>query len=138
MKRITALTFLMATLIAMGSARARAQAVELKIPFDFVFDNQTLPAGAYRISRVTEKVILIRSQDGPFYTVAITNADYSQSTEEAVFTRYGNQYFLHKLLFSSAGMYVDLPTSGLEKRARLHGVQLPHGETVVALDTGVK
>jgi hypothetical protein len=62
------------------SARAHAQAVEFKVPFDFAVSNQVLPAGTYRISYVTEKVILIRCQNRRFQTLAITTADDSHST----------------------------------------------------------
>jgi len=65
-------------------------------------------------------------------------ADPSISDSEVVFTKYGNQYFLHEVLCGAVSMHVALPTSKLEKRARIQEAQLPHSETVVALSTGAK
>jgi hypothetical protein len=139
MKRITALAFLTAALISMGSACAHAQATGFKVPFDFTVGNQVLPAGTYQVSYATNNAILIRSQDERFYAFTTTySADPSTSGGKVVFTKYGNQYFLHEVLCSALSMNVALPTSRLEKRARIQEAQLPHSETVAALRTGAK
>jgi hypothetical protein len=143
MKRITALAFLTAALISMtsmGGARAHAQATEFKVPFDFAVGNQVFPAGTYQVSYyATKNAILIRSQDERFHAFTATHlADPSTRDGEVVFTKYGNQYFLHEVLCSAVSMNVALPASRLEKRARVQEAQLPHGEAVAALRTGAK
>ena len=140
MKRITVLAFLTAALISMGSAYAHAQAPAFQVPFDFTVDNQVLPAGTYQVSYNTAKTaILIRSQDDRFHALtAIHPADPSISDSEAVFTKYGNQYFLHEVLCGPVSMNVALPTSRMEKQARIQEAKLPHSETVAALRTGAK
>jgi hypothetical protein len=139
MKRITALAFLAATLISMGSACAHAQAPGFKVPFDFTVGSQVFPAGTYQVSYVTENAILIRSQDDRFYALTTTYpADPSTSGGKVVFTKYGNQYFLHEVLCSALSMNVAIPRSRLEKRARIQEAQLPPSETVAALRTGAK
>jgi len=143
MKRTTVLAYLAATLISMismGSACARAQAPVFKVPFDFTVDNLVLPAGSYQVSYYAPKsAIMIRSEDGRFHAfTAIHPADASTSDSEAVFTKYGNQYFLHEVLCGAVSMNVALPASKPEKRARIQEAQLPHSETVVALSTGAK
>jgi hypothetical protein len=145
MKRISALAFLTAALISMGSACAHAQAPEFKVPFDFTVGNQVFPAGSYQVSYYpTKTAILIRSQDDDrFHAFATTYpadypADPSTRDGEVVFTKYGNQYFLHEVLCSALSMKVALPTSRLEKRARVQEAQLPHTEAVAALRTGAK
>jgi hypothetical protein len=140
MKRITALAFLTAALIAMGSACAHAQAPGFKVPFDFTVGSQVLPAGAYQVSYdATKTAILIRSQDDRFHAFTTTHlADPSTRDGEVVFTKYGNQYFLHEVLCSALSMNVAVPTSRLEKRARIQEAQLPHSEAVAALRTGAK
>jgi hypothetical protein len=144
MKRITALAFLTAALISMGSACAHAQAAGFKVPFDFTVGNQVLPAGTYQVGYYpTKNAILIRSQDDRFHAFATTYpADYSAgpstSGGKVVFTKYGNQYFLHEVLCSARSMNVALPASKLEKRARIQEAQLPHSETVAALHVGEK
>ena len=140
MKRTTVLAFLTAALISMGSACAHAQAPAFQVPFDFTVDNQVLPAGTYQVSyNAAKTAILIRSQDDRFHALTtIHPADPSISDSEVVFTKYGNQYFLHEVLCGALSMHVALPVSRLEKQARIQEAQLPHSETVVALSTGAK
>ena len=140
MKRIPALAFLTAALISMGSACAHAQALGFKVPFDFTVGNQALPAGTYQVSYYpTKNAILIRSQDDRFHAFTTTHlADPSTRDGEVVFTKYGNQYFLHEVLCGAVSMHVALPASRLEKRARIQEAQLPHGEAVAALRAGEK
>jgi hypothetical protein len=140
MKHITALAFLAAALIAMGSARAHAQEARFKVPFDFTVANQVLPAGTYGVSHATKNAILIKSQDGRFHAMTLTFADDKQfyGLGKLIFAKYGNQFFLHEVLCSNVSMNVEIPTSGLEKRARIQEAQLPHSETVAALRTGAK
>jgi hypothetical protein len=140
MKRTIALAFLTAALISMGSVCAHAQVTGFKVPFDFTVGNQVFPAGTYQVSYyAAKKAILIRSQDERFHAFSGTySADPSTSGDVVVFTKYGNQYFLHEVLCSVLSMNVALPTSRLEKRARIEEAQLLHSETVAALRTGAK
>ena len=140
MKRTTVLAYLAATLISLGSACAHAQAPAFKVPFDFTVDNQVLPAGTYQVSYYpTKTAILIRSQDERFHAFTATySADPSTRDGEVVFTKYGNQYFLHEVLCSALSMNVEIPKSTLEKRALIQEAQLPHTQTVAALRTGAK
>ena len=140
MKRTTVLAYLAATLISLGSACAHAQAPVFKVPFDFTVGNQVFPAGTYQVSYYpTKSAILIRSQDDRFHALTATHAaDPSISDSKVIFTKYGDQYFLHEVLCSAVAMNVEIPTSKLEKQARIQEAQLPHSETVVALSTGAK
>ena len=140
MKRITGLAFLTAALISMGSACAHAQAPRFTVPFDFTVGNQVFPAGTYRVSySATKTAILIRRQDDRFQALTTTYpADPSTSGGKVTFAKYGNQYFLHEVLCSAVSMNVALPTSRLEKRARIQEAQLPHSETVADLRAGAK
>jgi hypothetical protein len=140
MKRISALAFLAAALISMSSVCAHAQVVEFNVPFDFTVSHQVLPAGTYRVSYAAKNDILIRSQDGRFNAISLTFATNGEPTggSKVVFTRYGNQYFLHQVLFHNADMNDELPISRLEQRVRLQRVQPPKSETVAALEIRTK
>ncbi len=140
MKCATVLTYLAATLISMGSACAHAQAPAFKVPFDFTVGNKALPAGTYQVSHVGTNAILIRSKDGRLGAMTTTDADDKESygVGKLIFTKYGNQYFLHEVLCSDLAMNVEIPKSRREKRARIQEAQLPHSETVAALRTGAK
>ena len=142
MKRTTALAFLAATLISMTAAPGHAQAgiVEAKIPFDFNVGDQAFPAGGYRISYATQTAILVSSLDGRFHAMtAIYPADGRPGGHGVlVFTQYGNHYFLHEALCSAADMNVAVPTSRLEKLARVQEARLAGTQTVAALHVGAK
>ena len=143
MKRTTVLALLTTAFISMGGARAHAQAPAFTVSFDFTVGNQVLPAGTYQVnyaSDTSENGILIRSKGERPHATLITTypADPSTSDSEVVFTKYGNQYFLHEVLCGALSMHVALPASRLEKQARIQEAQLPHGEAVAALSTGAK
>jgi hypothetical protein len=140
MKCSTALTYLAATLISMGSARAHAQALTFKVPFDFAVGNQVLPAATYQVSYVGVHTILIRTNDGRFGAMTTTVADDkgSYGVGKLIFAKYGNQYFLHEVLCSDVAINEEIPKSKREKQARIQEAQLPHSETVAALRTGAK
>jgi hypothetical protein len=142
MKRMTALAFVAATLISMNAARAHAQAgtVDAKVPFDFVVQNQTLPAGTYRISYATQNGILIRSLDGRFHALTVASgADgLPQGENKLIFNQYGNRYFLHEVLCSDMDMNLTVPRSKLEKRVRIEEAQLARTQTVAVLHAGAK
>ena len=136
MKRTTVLAYLAATLISMismGSACARAQAPAFQVPFAFTVDNQVLPAGTYQVSyNAAKTAILIRSQDDRFHALnAIHSADPSTSDNVVVFTKYGNQYFLHEVLCGAVSMHVALPASKPEKRARIQEAHLASAQTQI-------
>ena len=140
MKRITALAFLTAALISIGGARAHAQQVTFKVPFDFIVNNQVLPAGIYGVSQTAQSAILIKTWDGRFHAMTSIFADDKQSygVGKLIFAKYGNQYFLREVLCSDVSMNVEIPKSKREKKARIQEAQLPHSETVAALNLGVK
>lgn len=137
MKRAIVFTFFAAALAASATTGAHAQTVEFRIPFQFTIQNKTLPAGTYRVSRVSysaQTVVEVKSLDGLFSAFSsIYTADTpSPRRGQLVFTRYGNQYFLHKVLCGHLGLNVQIPRSRLEEQAQRQHAQLPPGETVVA------
>jgi hypothetical protein len=140
MNRTTALAFLTAALISMGGARAHAQEPRFSIPFDFIVQSQVLPPGTYRVSHVAQNAILIETRDGRFHAMAAAFAADKQSdgVGNLIFAKYGNRYFLHEVLCGAVSINVEIPTSRLEKQARIQEAQLPHSETVAALRTGEK
>jgi hypothetical protein len=137
MKRIIAMAFCLASLIAASHASAQDHVVKADIPFDFTVGGKLLPAGTYLVTSDTysPNVIQIQSprRDVAVFSIAYTSGDVSK-TGKLVFNRYGHQYFLSKILCSSADMNVQFPTSKLEKRTRSQEAQLrSNDQTFVAL-----
>ena len=123
MKRILEIAFFStATFITFGSALAKAQSriIEAKVPFAFIVRNQLLPAGIYRISSMEPNLVQIKAIDKAAITSVATQA-YDSKREgqgELVFNKYGDQYFLRKVLCERATISVQLPASKLEESAR--------------------
>jgi hypothetical protein len=141
MKRIIAMAFCLASLVAASHASAQNHIVKADIPFDFTAGGKLLPSGTYLITSDTDSPNVIQIQS-PQQKVAVFSMAYAayaapgdvSKPGKLVFNKYGDQYFLSKILSSSAPMNVQLPTSKLEKRTRSQEAQLrSNDQTFVAL-----
>src|SRR3989442_2295145 len=89
--------------IVVVSARAQANSPLLaNIPFQFVVEDKSLPAGEYRIERMLSgnpKVLLIRSTDGRAHRSVMTMEVLANDWQESklIFNRYDNHYFLSQI-----------------------------------------
>jgi hypothetical protein len=108
---LTAGLLLASMIVLPVRAQMPATAVRAAIPFDFSVREEILPAGTYEIKRVGEQpnTLLIRNinhshQQEVFLTQSTEAADVYSDTE-LVFQRYGDRYFLSKLL--RAGQQID-------------------------------
>jgi hypothetical protein len=138
MKRITSITsialFALVSLVTVGSISAQERAVKANVPFDFTVGDKLLPAGTYMISTENANVIKIQSSDRRVAILSTTTSDGKESkTAELVFNKYGDQYFLHEILCSSADMNMAVPASKQEKRARTQEASLSNSGQQVYL-----
>src|SRR5262249_52429673 len=77
----------------------------------------SLPSGVYNIRPVAQQALMIQSKDCPKGAIATTiTVDYPKSlnTGKLVFNRYGDQYFLSKVLPPGASTGRELPKSHSE------------------------
>ena len=88
------------------AACANAQSVNVKanVPFDFVVDNVTLPAGAYSIQSVNDasgaSTLAIRDENGKVGRLMGSNPAEkleAAATSHLLFHRYGDTYFLAQI-----------------------------------------
>ena len=105
-------------------AQMPATAVRATIPFDFSVRDEILPAGTYEIKRVGEQpnTLLIRNinhshQQQVFLTQSTEAADVYSDTE-LVFQRYGDRYFLSKLLRAGQQIDEEVVPSNAERQLR--------------------
>jgi hypothetical protein len=93
------------SVVAAGQCRAQqAEGVmEVNVPFAFQVGNQTLPAGEYRMQRLSADmrgIELIRQSDG-HKTLMATTLPVEQKdgklSPRLIFYRYGNEYFLNEI-----------------------------------------
>lgn len=122
MKKLSAIAFFAIANLAMaGNSFAQTNGVKANIPFDFTVGQQLLPAGTYVIQQVQDHVIAIRNLDKPMQIMGLTLPDSSAARGDSklVFNRYGDQYFLSKVLANEADMDLRIPTSKLERRVQV-------------------
>ena len=114
------------------SAPAHAQnSVSVDVPFDFVVGKAVLRAGHYRIAKNGAAFVsLVDVNRNSSFSMLLPSGDVRGHTEAyLLFTRYGQQAFLNKVVFSPSQAY-DLPLSSGEKEMR---AQLRSGEEMAVL-----
>jgi len=124
MKRITSITLcVLASLAAVCSASAQDHAAKATVPFGFYVGSQWLPSGTYTLTSDSRdpNVINIRNAEGNLQILSLAQTDdHRAKTGELVFTKYGDQYFLHEILCASGHMNVSFTKSKREKSAQEH------------------
>jgi hypothetical protein len=106
--------------LGVGSGYAQCISGEARIPFDFKVSGMTLPAGTYSLQPVAEQACLIQKDDGSkaVITLVRTTGEMKDQGSKWVFHRYGQRYFLAKIV--ADGTTTELPVSKLEREmARL-------------------
>lgn len=120
-------------MVAVVPAHAQSEGrVSVNIPFDFVVGNSALKAGAYRIETMEPGVLTLSNSDGrKRFALMVTdgNAASRNGDPYVVFTRYGNEAFLDKVVFSSDSSY-DLVLTSREKEL-ISAVASGEGDAVV-------
>lgn len=124
-----AATLLMVTLVAlMGLANAQTSAgITAQVPFDFVANGKSMPAGECTIT-IAGRAGLLLISSGKEHAYAFPTADYSaNATKETalVFHHYGHLYFLVAIKREGATGY-QLPASRVERE--LHARNVPWQE----------
>jgi hypothetical protein len=139
MKRISAIGLLtIASLATCTGAIAQQPALKANIPFDFTVGNTWMPAGEYTISSPLRQVLQLRSADLAKTATIVSSQGFQESGSgsELVFDKYGDQYFLHRVLCPTvSSLNLDVPPSKSEKQARSRSLEakVHHGEeTMVA------
>ena len=139
MKRISAIGLLtIASLATCTGAIAQQPALKANIPFDFTVGNTWMPAGEYTISSPLRQVVQLRSADLAKTATIVSSQSFNESSSgsKLVFDKYGDQYFLHRVLCPSVtSLNLDVPQGKAEKQARSRSLEakLPNGEeTMVA------
>jgi hypothetical protein len=127
MKRISVIGLLtIASLATCTGAIAQQPALKANIPFDFTVGNTWMPAGEYTISSPLRQVLQLRSADLAKTATIVSAQGFqeSDSGSELVFDKYGDQYFLHRVLCPSVtSLNLDVPQGKAEKNARSRSLE---------------
>ena len=80
-------------------AQTRVGDVAADIPFPFIVEGQTLPAGHYIVSRVGDSTLRIQGSMhlGMFVSANSSQRSASDNSCKLVFHRYGDSYFLSQV-----------------------------------------
>lgn len=137
MKRISALALLaIASMAACTGAIGQQPAIKANIPFDFTVGNNWMPAGEYTISSPLRQVIQFRSADLAKTATIVSTHSYNESDSgsKLVFDKYGDQYFLHRVLCPSiTSLNLDVPQGASARKARSRSLEakLHNGEEIL-------
>jgi hypothetical protein len=113
-KSYSTIVLILACLCGLGiSARAQDIAnVAVNIPFEFVAGGQTLPAGTYIISRISDQMssaLLIRSNDSSVFLFPIVFNEVPADHTELSFEHLGGKHFLIKVGTLSGAYAIRTP-----------------------------
>ena len=128
-----ALLALMAV-IALPGAMAQGVALKADVPFAFTVGDTPLPAGEYTVSSPVNGLIRVENnQTHDAATVSISHGNHDAGHDsKLVFNRYGNRYFLHRILCPATNaMNVDIAVWSREKKARTMEAKLNQGEQIL-------
>jgi len=118
-------------------AHAQGDRVAANVPFDFAVGKFEFKAGSYRIQRLsgTPFVSLTDADGKTRYTMLTPGGKVANRNGQPylVFTRYGSESFLSKIVFSVDNNY-QLPQSNREKEVMSKLV--PGEQTVVPIQPG--
>ena len=123
-----------ALLSATTGVLAQEHAVMASVPFNFTVGTKLLPAGKYTISSPSSGVVQIKSADGQIAPrlVAVQSYHESDGGTELIFNRYGDRYFLHRILCpSTSRLNLDVPSSNSEKKVRMREAKLQRDEQIL-------
>jgi len=128
MKRISAITlFAIATLAATTGLLAQQPVVKANIPFNFTAGEKWMPAGEYTISSLADHVALIQSADRRYSEMVISRQGFQEpaATPQLVFDKYGEYYFLHRVLSgANTPLNLDIALGKSEKKVRTREARL--------------
>jgi hypothetical protein len=102
LRRFTGLSFLlMLTAVTVSAQSERIRVTN--IPFSFIVEEKTLPAGEYTLEpnrKGSDYVWLVQSRDGhatALFATMPVRASETQEEARLIFQRYGDQYFLSQV-----------------------------------------
>jgi len=137
LRKYVLFAFMAVFVASLAIAPAHAQGrLEANVPFDFVLGQTTLKADTYRIETQGSFVALMDAEGRARYSMYLPGsdaADHHNGVPYLVFTRYGTETFLSRIVFSTNRTY-DLPRSSKEKEL---AARLNSGEQIaVAIGAG--
>jgi hypothetical protein len=118
-KQALTLIGVLSLVLAAGSAFAQSDEVRATVPFDFIANQATVPAGTYSITRLdmTSNIVVIHGLNKKANLMVGTMNQGSRKPcdkTKLVFHRYGDRYFLSQIWVEGSSHLRELPKGRLE------------------------
>jgi hypothetical protein len=98
--------------------------IATKVPFDFVVANRVVPAGRCVLQAANAAdTVLIRNDDSMvrlFSSTSVAETSSTPASDQLVFRKYGNRYFLAAIRLRGSHVMYEIPESKEEAGLRLH------------------
>ncbi len=119
MKKTLLITAVLALLVS-TAASAQSVNLEVTVPFNFIVNRATLPAGEYKLTSAADAgtVLAISNLDSRTTRYVLSNAcmsGKSASKTQLVFHRYGDRYFLSQIWIEGNDSGREIPQGAREK-----------------------
>jgi hypothetical protein len=104
-----------------ASLAAQTVSITASVPFEFMVAGRSMPAGDYTVGSVfpeTGSAIHVSNGNSNVVSLVIrsnTNSNERTGQVSLIFHRYGDQYFLSRIVDGSRGARLELPVSRTEK-----------------------
>lgn len=137
MKRASLVLALM--LISTGAALAQRGTPRMtaQVPFDFVLQNRTVPAGEWTVKSVTMSgVLLIQNTDAKVSLLSLPRMDDTKKPAGSyalVFHRYNDRYFLSEIRIEGSRTAYRLPQSKAESELQAQKISATEEVLVASL-----
>ena len=121
-KQILTLVGVLSLMLVAGSAFAQNMNLTADIPFNFVLQKQSLPAGHYTIKAMGDGVLAVQGENGKPVAMILTHSIESARPAEhskLVFQRYGDRYFLAQAWATGTSAGIELPKSARESEVAM-------------------
>ena len=115
---ITTVVCTLACFVMPKGAAAQRPSVHVVIPFDFSASGAQLPAGTYTIATKNGFTVITKDDTGKSAVLrTIPFIDNLPDDSKLIFSTYGDQHFLRRILCPGLSMSLELVPSDLEIRA---------------------
>ena len=114
----TVITLSVIAALAIGGFAGLDRSVKANIPFDFMVGGEKLSAGEYTVETgVAQSAMMVRNwkTKRPAGSITQNFQVRAGSKPQLIFRRYGDQYFLAKVITYTSG--IELPKSKAEREA---------------------
>ena len=128
-----------ATLAAVLAAPLAAQTIRVtaSVPFEFMVAGRSLPAGDYTVDTLSSDIKVVRVSNSSSAVVSMAQGATANSKERSgqallIFHRYGDQYFLARIVDGRGELGLEIPASHTE-RELFNTASLEKFETIAVL-----